>query len=160
LLRSRHRLVGPLTRWRASLPEACSARHYRERRRHGGRGNWGNPALRTFNVANEIANDFNLIGVIVRDFNVSELIFDQYQQFQTIKPVGSEIVTEVRFVSDATDVDVEMLGNKRANFAYFQAFLTRYVLSEAQASEDHDKPPESLSAQHSIKQSAPHCDAV
>jgi len=115
---------------------------------------------RTFNVANEIANDFDLIGVIDRNFNVSELIFDQYQQFQPIKPVGPEIVTEVRFVRDATDVNVEMLGNKRANFAYFQAFPTRYTLSEAQAAEDHDKPPESLSAGDSIKQSVPQCDAA
>jgi hypothetical protein len=77
-----------------------------------GDGNCGNPAPapRIFNVANKIANDFNLIGVTIRDCNVSELIFDQYQQFQTIKPVGPEIVMEVRFVRDATDVDVEMLA--------------------------------------------------
>ena len=32
---------------------------------------------RTFNAANEIANDFNPIGVTVGDFNVSEFIFYQ-----------------------------------------------------------------------------------
>jgi hypothetical protein len=105
-------------------------------------GNRSNPtaATRIFNVANEIANDFNPLGVI-RDFNVSELIFDQYQQFQTIKPIGSKIVTEMRFVGDAPDVDVEMFGHKRANVAHFQAFLTRYSLSVAQATENHGNPP-------------------
>jgi hypothetical protein len=99
------------------------------------------PAPRIFNITNEIANDFKLAGLIVRDFNGSELISDLCQQFQTIKPVGPEIVTEVRFVSDATNVDVEMLGNNRANFACFQAFITRDSWSEADAGENHDKPP-------------------
>jgi len=115
---------------------------------------------RTFNVAHEIAHDFDLMSVVGRDFNVSELIFDEQQQFQTIEPVGPEIVTEVRFVRDASDVNVEMPGNERANFADCQAVLTRYPLREAQAAEDHDKPPESLSGGDSIKQSVPHCDAA
>jgi hypothetical protein len=115
---------------------------------------------RTFDVTHEIAHDFDLMRVIGRDFNVSELIFDEKQQFQTIEPVGPEIVTEVRFVRDASDVNVEVLGNERANFADCQAFLTRYSLREAQAAEDHDKPPESLSGRDSIKQSVPHCDAA
>jgi hypothetical protein len=82
-----------------------------------------------FDAANEIANNLDLIGVI-RDFNVGELIFNQEQQFQTIKPNDSEIATEVRFVLDATDVDAEMFGDKRANV---QAFPRRYLWSAAQA---------------------------
>jgi hypothetical protein len=53
-----------------------------------------------------------------------------------------------------------MLGNERANVADVQAVLARYLRCVAQAAEDHDKPPESLSAGDSIKQSVPHCDAA
>jgi hypothetical protein len=70
---------------------------------------------RIFNVADEIANAFNLIGFTVHEFHAGKLIFDQYQQFQTIKPVGPQIVNEVRFVSDKPDIDAEMRGNKRAD---------------------------------------------
>ena len=88
-------------------------------------GNLGNlaPAPRIFNVTNEVADDFNLISVVT-DFNVSELIFDQYQQFQTIKPTGPEVVTEVCFVRDAIYVDIEKLGHKCANFANFRALVS------------------------------------
>ena len=87
-------------------------------------GYWA-ASSRTFNAANEITNNFNLIGVTVGDFNVSEFIFDQYQQFQTIKPVDPEIVTEVRFVRNASNIDFEMLGNQISDFAYFQAYPSR-----------------------------------
>ena len=42
---------------------------------------------RIFNVTDEIANGLNLVGVTVADFHTGKFIFDQYQQFQTIKPV-------------------------------------------------------------------------
>ena len=80
-----------------------------------GRGNWGDPTPRILDAANEISNNLDLIGVI-RDFNVGELIFDQDQQFQTIKPIGTEIATEVRFVLDTTDVDAKMVGDKRREY--------------------------------------------
>jgi len=77
---------------------------------------------RGFNAPNEVSDDFDVIGVLVAYLKVSELIFDQYQQFQTIKPVDSEIVSEVRFVRNARDVDAKMLGNQRTDFAPLQAF--------------------------------------
>jgi hypothetical protein len=97
------------------------------------------------NVADEIANEFNLIGVAVHDFHVNESIFDLHQQFQTIKPVSTEIVTEVRFIRDTSDIDAKMLGNDRADLGDFEAFTSGYRLSEAQDIEGHDEPPDSLS---------------
>jgi hypothetical protein len=96
---------------------------------------------RIFNVSNEIANGFNLIGVPIREFDIDKFIFDQDQQFQTIKPVGPQIVTEVRFIGDALDIDVEMFGNKHAEFGDFDSFRGGCSLGEAQAAEDHDQPP-------------------
>jgi hypothetical protein len=96
---------------------------------------------RIVNVADEITNDFNLIGVTIHDFHARKLIFDQYQQFQTIKPVGPQIVTEVRFVRDTPDIDAEMRGNKRADLIDFEAFPSGCSLRKAQATEGHDEPP-------------------
>lgn len=109
---------------------------------------------RIVNVADEIANDFNLIGVSVHDFHASKLIFYQYQQFQTIKPVGPQIVTEVRLVRDTPDIDAEMRGNKRADLVDFDAFASGCSLSHAQASEGHDAP-RFVERPHSIKQIRP-----
>jgi hypothetical protein len=95
---------------------------------------------RSFKVADEIANALNLIGVTVHDFYAGKLIFDQYQQFQTIKPVCPQIVTEVRFVRDTPDIDAETLGNERADLADFEAFPSGCSLSKAQATEGHDEP--------------------
>jgi hypothetical protein len=39
------------------------------------------------------------------------------------------------------NVNVEMLGDKRSDFASVQALQIRHSLSGAQASEDHGKPP-------------------
>jgi hypothetical protein len=94
-----------------------------------------------FNVADEIANGLNLIGIIVYEFHTDKLIFDQYQQFHTIKPVGPQVVPEVRFIRDLLDIDVEMLGNERADLVVFDAFPGGCSLSEAQATEGHDHPP-------------------
>jgi hypothetical protein len=129
---------------RAAIGTQARPRSWRQVRRpklEGHRRQDAPARPRTFDVAHEIADDFDLMGVVGRDFNVSELILDQEQQFQTIEPVGPEIVTEVRFVRDASDVNVEVLGNERANFADRQALLTRCWLRDAQAAEDHDKPP-------------------
>jgi hypothetical protein len=103
-----------------------------------GCGSWGNLAPRIFDAANEIANNLDLVGVIW-DFNVGELIFNEDQQFQEIKPIGPEIATEVRFVLDATDVDAEMFGDKRANVANVQAFPRRSLSSVAVVLAGHDR---------------------
>ena len=58
--------------------------------------------------------------------------------FETIKPVGAQIVTEVDFIRDALDIDVEMLGNKCADFADLDTFIAACLLSETQG---HDQPP-------------------
>jgi hypothetical protein len=94
-----------------------------------------------FHVANEIANGFNLIGIAIQEFYADESIFDQDEQFQTIKPVGVQIVSEVRFIRDALDIDVEMFSNKRPDLPDSDAFIAACLLSEAQAIEVHDQPP-------------------
>ena len=66
-------------------------------------------------AANEIADDLNLIGVVIHDFDVGEQIFDQRQQFETIKPVGPKVMAQVRIVRNATEVDTKLLGDKRTN---------------------------------------------
>src|SRR5262245_53769623 len=75
---------------------------------------------RAFDAAHEIADDLDLIG-IGRDLDVGELILDQDQQFQAVEPVGPEIVTQVRLVGDAADLDVQMFGDQRANVADLRA---------------------------------------
>ena len=41
----------------------------------------------------DIADEFDFIGISIRDFHASEVVFEQYPQFKTIEPVGSEIVS-------------------------------------------------------------------
>ncbi len=89
-------------------------------------------------MPNEIADDFDLIGVI-RHFNVGELILDQDQQFQTVKPIGAKIITQVRIVRNTPDVDIEMPGDQRANVAHFYAVPRRYISDVAQIT--HQIPP-------------------
>jgi hypothetical protein len=67
-------------------------------------------------VADEITDHADLIGFLVRDFHLGELVFDRDHQFEAVEPVGSEIVSEVRFIGDALDIDAEMLGDQRTNF--------------------------------------------
>jgi hypothetical protein len=52
--------------------------------------------IRDFDVADEITDYFDLIGIVIRNFHAGELILDQYHQVEAIKPIGAEIVTEVR----------------------------------------------------------------
>ena len=67
-----------------------------------------------FDVANEIANRYYLVDVVIPDFHSGELIFNHYHQFQAIEPVSSEIISEVSFIRDTFQVDVQMLGNESA----------------------------------------------
>ena len=112
------------------------------------------------NVANEIANGFDLVGVVIRKLHTSKLIFDQDEQFQTIKPVGMQIVAEVGFIGYTLDIDAEMFGNKRADLADLNTITAACLLSEAQAIEGHGQPPNQLSAPHPIKERAPQCGAA
>jgi hypothetical protein len=107
------------------------------------------------NIVDEIADNFGLIEIIVRDLHAGELIFDQYHQFKTIEPVGSEIVTEMRFICDTPDIDIQMLSNERAHLANIKAlFPIRCLLSQAQATEGHDDAP-GLFGRQTSKQSVP-----
>jgi len=58
----------------------------------------------SFNEADEIADGNYLVGDVVPDLRAGELIFDYYHQFETIKPVGPEIVDEACFIRDLFSV--------------------------------------------------------
>ena len=47
------------------------------------------------------------IRVIIHEFQARKLVFNQYQQFQTIKPVGPQIVSKAGFIGDTPDIDAE-----------------------------------------------------
>jgi hypothetical protein len=106
-------------------------------------GSHGNPAsaARVLDATNQIADELDLIRIMIADFDVGESILHQHQYFQAIEPIGAEILTKVRLISDSMNVNVEMLGDKRSDFGSMQALQIRHSLSEAQASEDHGKPP-------------------
>jgi hypothetical protein len=52
-----------------------------------------------------------LVDVVICHFHAVELIFDQDHQFKTVKPVGSKIVREARFISYTSDIDAQMDRN-------------------------------------------------
>jgi hypothetical protein len=81
--------------------------------------------IRDFNVADEIADDFNLIGIIVGNLHINERILDQYRQLKTIEPVGAEIVTEVRFICNASDIDTQIVGDQCAHSVAIKILLCR-----------------------------------
>jgi hypothetical protein len=56
-----------------------------------------------------------MIGVVVRNLNVREAIFDHHHQFETIEPVGPEIVREVRFIRNAFDIESQAVRDDSAN---------------------------------------------
>ena len=77
---------------------------------------------RILNIADKIANGFKPIRVIIHEFQARKLVFNQYQQFQTIKPVGPQIVPKAGFIGDTPDIDAEMPGNKRPDLVDFAVF--------------------------------------
>ena len=90
------------------------------------------------NIADEIADDFDLVDLVIRNFQAGELIFDRDHQFKTIKPVGPEIIEEMRFIRHTFDLDAQMLGNERANVAGGKvAFHSGWSLN------GHDEVPDS-----------------
>jgi hypothetical protein len=68
-------------------------------------------------MADEIADNFDLFDIVIRNLYASEFIFNQYRQLKTIKPVGAQILAEVRLIGDAADIDTEIVGNENAYFA-------------------------------------------
>jgi hypothetical protein len=76
------------------------------------------------NVPDEVADNFDPV-CIVRKLDVVEVVLDQDQQFQTVEPVGAEIVAQVRIVRDAADVDVEMVCEKCPNVVRVRAVAGR-----------------------------------
>jgi hypothetical protein len=82
-----------------------------------------------FDVADEISDDLDLIGNVVRDLHAGEFIFHQDHQLEAIEPVGAKIVAEVRFICNTSDINTEILGNKRTHSVDLKFFLCRYSLS-------------------------------
>jgi hypothetical protein len=82
-----------------------------------------------FNVAHEIADDLDLIDIVVRKLYAVEFIFDQYRQLKTIEPIGSEIITEVRFICNTSDIDTEILSNESTHFVGIKILCRRSSLN-------------------------------
>jgi hypothetical protein len=51
--------------------------------------------------------DFNLFGIGVVDLYPREFVFDQDRQLETIEPVGAKILTEMRLIYHASDIDTQ-----------------------------------------------------
>ena len=67
------------------------------------------------NIEDEIADDFHLVNIFIREFHADELILDCYHQFKAIEPVGTKVISKVRFIRDALGSNVQTLGDERAN---------------------------------------------
>src|SRR5262245_53511513 len=106
-------------------------------------------------MADEIADRTDLIGFIVGDYH-AESILDRDHQFESVEPVGPEIIGEVRVVADVLDRDVQMLGDESADFPGGSAVVhNRSLVLPRRASHGHDEPPISSSPlPHSTRQSA------
>jgi hypothetical protein len=85
--------------------------------------------IRDFDVADEIANDLDLIGIVFCNLHAGEFIFHQYHQLEAIEPVGAEVVAEVRFIRNTSDIDTEILGDEGAHSVGLTILLCRYSLS-------------------------------
>jgi len=90
-----------------------------------------------FDVADEIAYDFNLFSIGVVDLYAREFVFDQNRQLETIEPVGAKILTEMRFIYHAYDIDTQIVGNESAYFAGIKFFWRPRSWGRAQADEGH-----------------------
>ena len=79
----------------------------------------------TLDVTKQIADHLDLVGLVIGDFHPDELILDCDHQFNTVEPVGSEIIGEVRFIRDPFEVDAQMRSNESTDLAggktFFQA---------------------------------------
>jgi hypothetical protein len=61
-------------------------------------------AARVLNMADEIADDIDMLDIVVGDFYASEFILDRDHQFESVEPIGPEIVSEVRFIRDKFEI--------------------------------------------------------
>ena len=59
-------------------------------------------AARVLNMADEIADDIDMF--VVGEFYASEFILDRDHQFESVEPIGPEIVSEVRFIRDKFEI--------------------------------------------------------
>jgi hypothetical protein len=98
-----------------------------------------------FDVADQIADDIYPVDIVIRDFHIDELILDHDHQFQTVEPIGPQIISEVCFIRYTFDVDAQMVGNESADIFGGKAFFHgRCSSTRCQATDGHDKPPVSL----------------
>jgi hypothetical protein len=107
----RHPAWSPLARW---VPNRVNRSWPQELAKHGSSSTTLHSLLFiiNFDMADEIADNFDLFGIAIRNLYASEFIFDQYCQLETIEPVGAQILTEVRLIRDAADIDTEIVGNE------------------------------------------------
>jgi len=84
----------------------------------------------SFDEADEIADGYDLVDDVVLDLRAGELIFDHYHQFETIKPVGPEIIEEARVIRDALSVYAQLLGNDVADPGGHAFVHSRFSLHE------------------------------
>jgi hypothetical protein len=118
-------------------------------------------AARVLNMADEIADDIDMLDIVVGDFYASEFILDRDHQFESVEPIGPEIVSEVRFIRDKFEIHAKMLGNESADIVGGKDFSqSRYWLTRSQATDGHDKAPRFVQLfPYPIRQSAPECGA-
>jgi hypothetical protein len=111
--------------------------------------------IRAFNEADKVADSQHLVSDVVRDLDAGELIFDRYHQFETIEPVGPEIIGEVCFIRNTVSGYPQTIGNQVADLGG-NAPARRYC-SLWQGMDGHGKSPDSSDAPHRIKQSVRQC---
>jgi hypothetical protein len=100
--------------------------------------------IRAFNEADKVADSQHLVSDVVRDLDAGELIFDRYHQFQTIEPVGPEIIGEVCFIRNTVSGYPQTIGNQVADLGG-NAPARRYC-SLRQGMDGHGKSPDSSDA--------------
>jgi hypothetical protein len=105
--------------------------------------------LRAFNETDKVADGQHLVRDVVRDLDAGELIFDRYHQFETIEPVGPEIIGEVCIIRNTVSGYPQTIGNQVADLGG-NAPARRYR-SLRQGMDGHGKSPDSSDAPHRIK---------
>ena len=93
---------------------------------------------------------------MIRDFHACDFL-DQYYQFNTIKPVGAQIVAKINIISDTPDINVKMFGDKSAHFINIDAppICSPCSLTLADTANCHDEPPIWHKLWHGLPQASP-----
>ncbi len=60
------------------------------------------------------AGDIYLVDIVVREFH-GEVSFNLNHYYQAIEPIGPKIISEVRLIHDAFDVDAWLMRNGSTN---------------------------------------------